>query len=172
MSVIQEDIDHRDIDKIPTIMALFNILVLLPLAYNNMSQNVGFWDFIFVLAGVYFGWKFIRYIIAANTYKQGRFYPKHTNKIVNKGIYSKIRYPIGAACIYLNIAYVLLFRALVLIPVIPFFIFMWFIFGKMRDDQMTKEFGDEYKFYMLSTGMFREKSGAEERLASSGYGMY
>ncbi|MBD3408256.1 MAG: hypothetical protein GF411_19190 [Candidatus Lokiarchaeota archaeon] len=172
MTATYEDVDYRDIESLPTLLAILNLLVVIPIGYYNMTHGIGFWDILFALVGVYFAWKFIRYIIAANSNVRGRLNPNYATEIISEGIYADIRYPIGAAFIYMNIAFVFLFRAIALIPVIPFFGFLWFIMAKRHDEAMLRNFGDKYKQYMLGTGLLRGSGSTGGRLATSGYGMY
>jgi len=95
----------------PALIAIMNFAVLLSLTMTNMASTVGLWDFIFVGAGVYFSMKFIRLIRAAHEFEATRVSPKDRKTFLKEGIYSKIRHPIGAAAIYMNIAYLCFVRS-------------------------------------------------------------
>ena len=59
-----------------------------------------------------------------------------------------------------------------MIPVVPMFIALWYIYATYEERIMINRFGDEYKEYMKGTSMFRGGGFDQQRLASSGYDMY
>ena len=156
----------------PAILAGLNVIAIFSVGMNNQTMGVGFWDAVFVLIGTYLAFKFITYLSQAHEHKESRVSPKFRSSFSKEGIYAKIRHPVGAGLIYLNIGCVLLFRSLALIPVVPVFFAMWFILAKYQDNELAMKFGDEYKKYMQSVGMFRGKGDAGQRLEGSGYGMH
>lgn len=156
----------------PALIAIMNFSVLLLLAQQYIVSTAGLWDFIFVGAGVYFSIKFIKLVKGAHEFEATRVSPKDRTIFPKKGIYSKIRHPIGAAAIYMNIAYLCFVRSFVLVTVIPFFIALWYIYAAYEERIMVEKFGDEYREYMQTTSMFRGSGYDQQRLASSGYDMY
>ena len=156
----------------PILIALINFSVLLILTMDYMANSVELWDFIFILAGVYFSMKFVRLMKGAHDFPQTRTSPSDRESFPTKGIYASIRNPVGAACIYMNIAYVCFARSFALIPVVPVFIALWYIYASYEERIMIKRFGDEYREYMKGTSMFRGGGFDQQRLASSGYDMY
>jgi len=156
----------------PLIIALLNFSVLLLLAMENMSNAVDLWDFIFVGAGVYFSMKFIRLIRAAHEFHETRVSVQTRTSFPTEGIYASIRNPVGTACIYMNIAYICFTRSFVLVPIVPIFIALWYIFAAYEEKVLLQRFGDEYREYMRATSMFRGGGFDQQRLASSGYDMY
>lgn len=157
----------------PAVLAFINFAVILPIGWMNMSYTVGFWDFFFVLVGCYLAYKFMKYITQAHEHKEARLNPGHQEEIVKEGIYAKIRHPVAAGVLYMNIAYLFFFRTFALIPVLPFFFVLWYLLAKNKDMIMIRKFGDSYKEYMQSTGMFRGKGQSETvRIRKSGYDMY
>lgn len=157
----------------PAILAFINFAVILPIGWMNMSYTVGFWDFIFVLVGCYLAYKFMKYMSQAHEYKEARVKPNQQEEIVKEGIYAKIRHPIAAGILYMNIAYVCFFRTFALIPVLPVFFALWYVLAKYKDTVLLGKFGDTYKEYMQSTGMFRGKGEPDTvRIQKSGYDMY
>ena len=157
---------------IPILIALINFSALLLLTMETMATSVELWDFIFILAGVYFSMKFVRLMKAAHEFPQTRTSPADRESFPTKGIYANIRNPVGAACIYMNIAYVCFTRSFALIPVVPVFIALWYIYASYEERLMISRFGDEYREYMKGTSMFRGGGFDQQRLASSGYDMY
>ncbi len=156
----------------PALIAIMNFTVLLSLAMTNMASTVGLWDFIFVGAGVYFSMKFIRLVRGAHEFEATRVSPKNRKTFLKEGIYAKIRHPIGAAAIYMNIAYLCFVRSFALVTVIPVFIALWYIYAAYEEKILVGRFGDEYREYVRATSMFRGSGYDQQRLASSGYDMY
>jgi protein-S-isoprenylcysteine O-methyltransferase Ste14 len=137
-----------------------------------MRPTADLWDFIFVAVGCYFTLKFVRYLAGAHKFKQTRLRPSDMKEFPSKGIYRKIRQPVSAAIIYMNLAYVCFYRSFALIPAAAIFIALWYIIARYEDEWMLTQFGEEYKIHMRSTAMLRGGSDEQQRLASSGYDMY
>jgi protein-S-isoprenylcysteine O-methyltransferase Ste14 len=156
----------------PALLAIFNLMILLPMAGMNMRPSADLWDFIFVLAGVYFTDKFVRYMQKAHAFPEARLKPNDIPEIIDKGIYREVRHPVGAAFIYLNVACVCFARSLYLISVVPVFGAMWYILALWEEKTMLERFGDEYREYSKTAGMFRGRGIDSQRLSSSGYDMY
>ena len=156
----------------PALIAIMNFATLLSLAVQNMATTAGLWDFIFVGAGAYFSMKFIRLIRGAHEFEGTRVSPKDRTTFLKEGIYAKIRHPIGAAAIYMNIAYLCFVRSFVLVTIIPVFIALWYIYATYEEKILAERFGDEYREYVRSTSMFRGSGYDQQRLATSGYDMY
>jgi len=156
----------------PLLIALVNFSALLALAFQYMANSVELWDFIFIGAGVYFSMKFVRLVRGAHEYPETRISPNDRESFPTEGVYAKIRNPIGAACCYMNIAYVCFTRSFALVPIVPIFIALWYIYATYEERIMIRRFGDEYREYMKGTSMFRGGGFDQQRLASSGYDMY
>lgn len=137
-----------------------------------MNPDAYLWDFIFIIGGVYFSMKFIGYMRQAHEYPETRVIPQDRESFPKKGIYARIRHPVGSAAIYMNIAYVCFTRSLVLVPIIPIFVTLWYIYAIYEEKIMIGKFGDEYREYVASTGMFRGRNDDLQRHTSSGYDMY
>jgi len=167
-----ETTDQVENNSYPILIALINFAVLLPMAMETMANSVELWDFIFIIGGIYFSMKFVRLMKAAHEFKQTRVSPQDRASYPKEGIYAKIRNPVGAACIYMNIAYVCFTRSFALVPIVPMFIALWYIYAAYEERILIKRFGDEYREYMKGTSMFRGGGFDQQRLASSGYDMY
>jgi len=167
-----ESIELVESNIYPMIIAGLNFTVLLILTFQFMVNTVELWDFIFVGAGIYFSMKFIRRVRGAHEYPETRVSVENRTSFPTEGIYARIRNPIGAACIYMNVAYVCFTRSLALVPVVPVFIALWYIFAAYEEKILIKRFGDEYREYIRATSMFRGGGFDQQRLASSGYDMY
>lgn len=154
------------------LFAIINFGGLLLFGASYMRPTADLWDFIFVLIGCYFTLKFVRYLSNAHQFKHTRIRLSDLTDFPNKGIYAKIRHPIAAASIYMNLAYVCFFRSFALIPVVSVFIAMWYILARYEDQLMLSKFGNAYREYMKSTAMLRGGDSEQQRLASSGYDMY
>ncbi len=153
-------------------IAIINFSILLWMGVGLMRNSAELWDFIFVAFGCYFTLKFVRYLSNAHQFKQTRIQPNDMTEFPNKGIYAKIRQPISAATIYMNMAYVCFIRSFALIPAVAVFIAMWYILARYEDQVMLTKFGNEYREYMKTTAMLRGGDSEQQRLASSGYDMY
>ncbi len=149
-----------------------NLIVLVPMGYETQAHGVGFWEFLFVLIGVYYAYTGVRHIISAHD-RLAWFDPSQGRvQFPQKGIFASIRYPVGAGFMRINIATVLLFRSFAVIPVALVFGALWFMLAKIQDDSRIERYGTDYVEYMRRTGMFRGKGEQGLRLQDSGYGMY
>jgi protein-S-isoprenylcysteine O-methyltransferase Ste14 len=153
-------------------LAFINFAGLLWFGAGYISPTAELWDYIFVLIGCYFTLKFVRYLSNAHQFRQTRMKPVDMVEFPTNGIYAKIRQPVSAAIIYMNLAYVCFFRSFVLVPVISVFVAFWYIIARFEDQSMLSRFGNEYKEYMKGTAMLRGGNAEQQRLASSGYDMY
>ncbi|RLI57062.1 MAG: hypothetical protein DRO87_07440 [Candidatus Thorarchaeota archaeon] len=156
----------------PAIISLLNFMVLIPIGTSYMRMTADLWDFVFVLVGVYFAVKYVRYLTAAHSVEGSRAGPYRVSRVYREGIYKSIRYPVAAGTIYMNIALACFFRSFALVPLIPFFVALWYILASWEDRIMLQRFGDEFREYMQVSGMFRGKDSAQQRIASSGYDLY
>lgn len=156
----------------PSLLGGLNLLVSIGIGLASQTSGVGFWDALFVLAGAYFIVKGIRYISQANDIRQTRIRTQELQSFPKKGIYRRIRHPIGTAFIYINIALCLLFRSFALISVAAVFGALWFMLARYQDNILLEKFDEKYSEYMTRAGMFRGKGDMSERLQDSGYGMY
>jgi len=154
------------------LLAIINFGGLIWYGAGLMRITADLWDFIFVAAGIYFTLKFIRYMSNAHQFKQTRLQPGDIDDFPSKGIYAKIRQPISAAFIYMNIAYVCFFRSFQLIPAVAVFVAMWYMLARYEDQLMLSKFGNSYNEHVKKTAMLRGGSGDQQRLVSSGYDMY
>ncbi len=168
----ESKIPNAHTNGFPVFLAIVNLLAVVPVAINTLSITAGFWDGVFVLAGVFFTWKFISLLTKSHEFPETRISPKHRDYILKKGVYGEIRNPVAASMIYLNIALLLISRSLALITFVPIFGAFWYILARYQDNEMIKIFGEKYREHMANTGLIRGKVGAEERLTDSGYGMY
>jgi protein-S-isoprenylcysteine O-methyltransferase Ste14 len=154
------------------LFTLVNFAILILYGVGLMKPTAELWDFIFVAVGCYFTLKFVRYLAGAHQFKETRMQTRDMPEFPSKGIYRKIRQPVSAASIYMNLAYVCFFRSLAMIPLVSIFIALWYMLARYEDQMMLSKFGEEYKVYMKSTALLRGGSDEQERLASSGYDMY
>jgi len=154
------------------LLAIFNFAGLLWYGAGLMKPTADLWDFIFVMGGCYFSLKFIRYLTKAHSFKESRIRPADLEDFLSKGIYAKIRQPISAAMIYMNLAYACFYRSFMMIPAVAICIAVWYILARYEDQMMLSRFGEDYGEYMKSTAMLRGGSDEQQRLASSGYDMY
>ena len=168
----QNDDRITESNFIPAVLGFANFAIMLSIAMPLMSYSTGLWDFIFVAVGVYFELKFIKCVSKAHEQPLTRVSPRNRNAIPREGIYARIRHPVAAGAIYMNIAFAFFFRSLYLIPIIPVFGAMWYMYAKYDESVMLERFGDEYSEYMRGTSMFRGAGFDQQRLASSGYDMY
>lgn len=152
------------------LLSVFNFAIILPVALTSMRFAAELWDFIFILIGVYCTKKCINYISKAHEYKQTRMMPENMDKFVKEGIYADVRHPVAAGMLYMNIAYIFLFRSITLVTVVPAFFALWFVLCKHKERILIERFGDDYRTYIRSVGMFRGKGDqGQTRLSGTGY---
>jgi len=157
----------------PSLLGGLNLIVLLQVGLTTQTFGVDFWEALFVALGAYWTIKGIRYIASAHDFKETKVRTQDLEEFPKKGIYAKIRHPVGAGFIYINIGVTLLFRSIILLTsVLPFFGAMWFILAKYQDSILVKKFDEDYIQHMERVGMFRGKGDYTQRLQDSGYGMY
>jgi protein-S-isoprenylcysteine O-methyltransferase Ste14 len=156
------DIAPEDRDFLPALAAVFNFAVILPIAMVSGSYGIGLWDFIFVAIGAGVTVRFVRYLSAAYQFPETHIKAEKANRFATEGIYGKMRHPVSAALMYMNIAYVFLFRSFSLIPVVPVFCALYYAIAKARENVLIQRFGDRYLSYMQATGMFRGGSRSRD----------
>ncbi|MFW9933770.1 MAG: methyltransferase family protein [Candidatus Thorarchaeota archaeon] len=157
----------------PSLLGGLNLLVLLQVGFTTQTFGVDFWEALFVALGAYWSIKGIRYIASAHDFAETKVKTQDLTDFPKKGIYSKIRHPIGAGFIYISIGVSLLFRsAACLVVVVPIFGAAWFMLAKYQDSILVKKFDEDYIQHMDMVGMFRGKGDHTQRLQDSGYGMY
>jgi protein-S-isoprenylcysteine O-methyltransferase Ste14 len=167
-----DESEIQDNNYIPAILGFLNFGILLSISAPLMNPSAELWDFIFVAVGIYLTSKFVRNLTKAHADPLTRVSPKDRDSIPKEGIYARVRHPVGAGAIYMNIAYVFFFRSLVLIPIVPILASLWYFYAIYEERIMIARFGDEYREYIRGTSMFRGAGFDQQRLASSGYDMY
>ncbi len=157
----------------PALLGGLNLIVLIQVGWSTQTFGVDFWEALFVALGAYWTIKGARYIVSAHDFQETNVRTQDLVAFPKKGIYSKIRHPVGAGYIYINLGIALLLRSVaLLIIVFPIFTTAWFFLAKYQDSLLVKKFDDEYIQHMERAGMFRGKGDYTQRLQDSGYGMY
>jgi len=140
----------------------FWIIVSLPrasiLEYQNyiifIRKQMIIWDYASIALGGLFTIVFVVSLFATHKIRQMRMPPEDVDKLVTRGPYRLIRHPNFAGLISMNIAYLFFFRTLWLVPLIIAFGSLWYLEAKHEEMILIERFGNEYKEYMRTTGMF------------------
>lgn len=164
--------DGYGTNAFPGLLGGLNLIILLSIGWGTQTFGVDFWEALFVTVGAYCTIKGIRYIVSAHEHKETKVRTQDLEEFPTKGIYARIRHPVGAGYIYINIGVMLLFRSITLLSVVIFFGAIWFMLARYQDSLLIKKFDEDYLKHMERVGMFRGKGDYTQRLQDSGYGMY
>ncbi|NWF96221.1 MAG: isoprenylcysteine carboxylmethyltransferase family protein [Candidatus Thorarchaeota archaeon] len=139
-----------------------NFIILLPAALSTRSHGTSFLDFVSILIGIWLASRFVRYLGRAHEYPAAWTSPSRVRQIERRGIFSKIRHPTIAAVIYMNLAYLFLFRSMTILLTVCLCIGFWYMIAKYEESVMNERFGDQYREYIMRTGMFLAGDGHQE----------
>jgi protein-S-isoprenylcysteine O-methyltransferase Ste14 len=89
-----------------------------------------------------------------NIYKKYWSKESGSGSLVTSGIYRYIRHPQYAGLLLLSLSMILNWATLSLLILYPVIIYMYVRLGKREEQDMIKEFSNEYLRYMKSTKMF------------------
>jgi len=99
---------------------------------------------------------FILENMSHKVHKQAHAKAENVNKIVEIGIYKKIRHPIYLGWILLNIGAFIFIGNLSSLVIAIIFIFLWYLEAKQEEKFLEKKF-KKYQDYEKRTGMFFPK---------------
>jgi len=138
----------------PPILVGVNFTVLLPIGILFLRTELSLWDYISIAVGGILTIIFVVSLISTHKIEQAQMKPIDVDMLVTDGPYSIVRHPNFSGIICMNIAYLLFFRTLWLIPLICVFSMIWYFEARHEERALTAKFGDSYRNYMNTTGMF------------------
>jgi len=138
----------------PPILVGINFAILLPVGIIFLRTELSLWDYISILAGGVFTIIFAVSLISTHKIEQAQMKPNDVNKLITDGPYSIVRHPNFTGIICMNIAYLFFFRTLWLILPICVFSVFWYFEARHEESVLIAKFGEAYKNYMKTTGMF------------------
>ena len=141
----------------PPILVGINFAILLPIGILFLRTELNLWDYISTAVGGVLTIIFVVSLVSTHKFEQAHMKPDDVDKLVTDGAYSIIRHPNFAGIIYMNIAYLFFFRTLWLIPLICVFSVLWYLEARHEERELIAKFGEAYKNYMKTTGMFLPK---------------
>ena len=147
----------KDFYIFPPILVGINFAVLLPLGIILMRAELELWDYIAIATGGILTTIFAVSLISIHKFDQSHMKPAEVDKLVTNGPYSIVRHPSYSGIILMNIAYLLFFRTLWLIPLICVFLALWYLEARYEEKTLIARFGESYKDYSKATGMFFPK---------------
>ncbi|MGI6451662.1 MAG: methyltransferase family protein [Desulfitobacteriia bacterium] len=89
-----------------------------------------------------------------NIYKKYWSKEKGTGSVVKSGVYKYIRHPQYTGLLLLSLGMLIEWATLPLLILYPVIVVMYVRLAKREEEDMLKEFGDEYREYMRTTKMF------------------
>jgi len=141
----------------PPILTVVNFSILLFVGIVFVRKQVILWDYVSIAAGGVLVVVFVASLVSTHKIEQVQMTPEHVDKLVTDGPYQVMRHPNFAGLICMNIAYLLFFRTLYLVPFICLFVTLWYLEAKHEERVLMARFGGTYESYMASTGMFFPK---------------
>jgi protein-S-isoprenylcysteine O-methyltransferase Ste14 len=138
----------------PPILVGINFAILLPVGIIFLRTKLSLRDYISILAGGVFTIIFAVSLISTHKIEQAHMKPNDVYKLITDGPYSIVRHPNFTGIICMNIAYLFFFRTLWLILPICVFSMFWYFEARSEESVLIAKFGEAYKNYMKTTGMF------------------
>jgi protein-S-isoprenylcysteine O-methyltransferase Ste14 len=96
---------------------------------------------ILILSGLLF------HIYAEKTHTQAHEKPADIVKIVNNGVFSKIRHPLYLSAIIINLGIALAFGIVITILIALLSIFHWIMTALKEEEFLLQKFGEDYRQY-------------------------
>ena len=147
----------KDFYIFPPILVGTNFAILLPIGILFLRTELSLWDYISIAVGGILTIIFVVSLVSTHKIEQAQMKPSNVDKLVTDGPYSIVRHPNFAGIICMNIAYLLFFRTLWLIPPICVFFVLWYLEARHEERVLIAKFGESYRNYMKTTGMFFPK---------------
>jgi protein-S-isoprenylcysteine O-methyltransferase Ste14 len=147
----------KDFYVFPPILTAVNFSILLFVGIVFVRKQMVLWDYLSIAAGGVLVLVFVVSLVSTHKIEQVRVKPEDVKELVTHGLYRWMRHPNYAGLIYMNIAYLLFFRTLYLVPFICVFVTLWYLEAKHEERVLLAKFGEAYESYMASTGMLFPK---------------
>jgi len=141
----------------PPILVGANFAILLPIGILFLRTELSLWDCISIAVGGILTTIFVVSLILTHKIEQAQMKPSDVDKLVTDGPYSIVRHPNFTGIICMNSAYLVFFRTLWLIPLICVFFMLWYLEARHEERVLITKFGESYRNYMKTTGMFFPK---------------
>ncbi len=141
----------------PPILTGINFAILLPIGILFLRTELSLWDYISIAAGGILTIIFVVSLVSTHKIEQAHMKPNDVDKLITDGPYSIVRHPNFTGIIFMNIAYLSFFRTLWLIPPICVFFVLWYFEARSEESVLIAKFGEAYRNYMKTTGMFFPK---------------
>ena len=141
----------------PPILVGVNFATLLPLGIIFIRAELSLWDYISIAVGCILTIIFVVSLVSTHKIEQAHMKPNDVDKLITDGLYSIVRHPNFTGIICMNIAYLFFFRTLWLIPPICVFFVFWYFEARFEESVLIAKFGEVYRNYMKTTGMFFPK---------------
>jgi len=138
----------------PPILTGVNFAILLPIGAIFIRTELNLWDYISIAIGGILTVMFVASLISTHKIEQAHMKPDDVDRLITDGLYSMVRHPNFAGIICMNIAYLLFFRTLWLIPPICVFAVLWYLEARYEEKVLIAKFAESYRNYMKTTGMF------------------
>ena len=138
----------------PSKLLIINLAILTAIGIIFIRPYLTLNDYIMIEAGGALSAVFILSLITTRRIRQFHMEPEDVDKLILEGPYSIVRHPHYTGIISLNIAYILFFRTVWLIPVVVAFIILWYREAKHEETILKGKFELEYLSYMEAKGMF------------------
>ncbi len=141
----------------PPILVCINFVSLLLLGIIFVRTELDLWDYISIAVGGVLTIIFALSLISTHKFAQSHMEPDKVDKLITNGPYSLVRHPSYSGTILMNIAYLFFFRTLWLVPLICVFSALWYLEARHEEKALVARFGESYKSYIKTTGMFFPK---------------
>jgi len=142
----------------PPILVGINFATLLPVGIIFLRTELSLWDYVSMAVGGILTIIFVVSLVSTHKIEQAQqMKPNDVDKLVTDGPYSIVRHPNFTGIICMNIAYLFFFRTLWLIPLICVFSVLWYLEARHEERVLIAKFGEAYRNYMKTTGMFFPK---------------
>lgn len=138
----------------PPILAAINFATLVPIGIIFLRTELSLCDYISITVGGILTIIFVVSLVSTHKIEQAQMKPIDVDKLITDGPYSVVRHPNFTGIICMNIAYLFFFRTLWLIPIISVFSVLWYLEARYEEKVLIAKFGEAYRNYMKSTGMF------------------
>ena len=141
----------------PPILTGVNFAILFPIGIIFLRTELNLGDRICIAIGAILAIIFFVSLAVTHKIEQMHMKPNNVDKLITNGIYSIVRHPHYSGTILMNIACLFFFRTLWLIPPVCIFFVLWYLEARYEERALMAKFGESYKNYIKTTGMFFPK---------------
>jgi protein-S-isoprenylcysteine O-methyltransferase Ste14 len=138
----------------PHLLAPLNFGVLIPLGIIFVRPLITAWDYVAIAVGMALGINLIVAHYRIHHLIEAHAAPGEVARLVTDGPLRRVRHPLYAAVIGMNLACLCFFRTVALVPTVAVFIFLWYLTARYEEYALSRKFGARYAAYRARTGMF------------------